>query len=331
MVSEIPRHVQDSSTSFICPGDSLIIDGNTYFSLDTSFTILYTPSVLVDSTVSYQLFAVPSYTLNSVNTSCNPNDTGTVIRTYSSTFGCDSIVTEITTLLPSSRDTFYTSTCDAAQAGVSQSVYMASNGCDSVITEITTHIPPVFTNEFADGCDSVQVLGQVFYSTGTAFDTLAASSGCDSIIYYQVQIYPSVLFSFQDTFPPGQTYTLPNGQVVDSAGTYSLTYQTQQGCDSTLIFTLVEDSATGALLLSDESWVKVYPNPTSDLVQISFSEKWIDGSLQVYDAAGKLVTEISLRESQNEHLKVEAWAAGTYTLVFRVEGGQNLQQSLVVR
>ncbi|MCP4121727.1 MAG: hypothetical protein GY751_08225, partial [Bacteroidetes bacterium] len=74
-------------------------------------------------------------TLN--RTSCSPADTGTVVTTFDDMHGCDSVVTIITTLLPSYEVTVMATTCDEQQVDTSSETFEASNGCDSIVTTIT--------------------------------------------------------------------------------------------------------------------------------------------------------------------------------------------------
>ncbi|MBK7137627.1 MAG: hypothetical protein IPH74_00805 [Bacteroidetes bacterium] len=55
--------------------------------------------------------------------------------------GCDSIVTTITTLLPSFDITLNATTCDPAQAGSVKQNLTTVDGCDSTVTTITTLLP----------------------------------------------------------------------------------------------------------------------------------------------------------------------------------------------
>ncbi|MEZ5007905.1 MAG: hypothetical protein R2753_07110 [Chitinophagales bacterium] len=51
--------------------------------------------------------------------------------------GCDSIVTTITTLLPTATSTVDATTCDPQQVGTTVDTIVggAANGCDSIVTQ----------------------------------------------------------------------------------------------------------------------------------------------------------------------------------------------------
>ena len=71
-------------------------------------------------------------------TSCNPADVGTSTVTLTNQVGCDSLVTTITTLLPSDAVTIIATSCDPSQTGTTSVTLPNQFGCDSVVTTITT-------------------------------------------------------------------------------------------------------------------------------------------------------------------------------------------------
>ncbi|MBK8352502.1 MAG: hypothetical protein IPL21_12730 [Saprospirales bacterium] len=117
---------------------------------------------------------MPSSAITLNATSCNPNDTGTIVRTLTAANGCDSIVTTITTLAPFSSVTINTTTCNAANAGTTIDTLVGSNGCDSIVTTITTLLPSSATTLNTTSCNP--------NDTGTVVRTLTAANGCDSIV-----------------------------------------------------------------------------------------------------------------------------------------------------
>jgi hypothetical protein len=81
------------------------------------------------------LLASDATTLN--ETTCDPNNVGTVIQTLTNQAGCDSTVTTITTLLASDAITLNETTCDANNVGTVIQTLTNSNNCDSIVTTIT--------------------------------------------------------------------------------------------------------------------------------------------------------------------------------------------------
>ena len=125
-------------TQSICPDCNMILDAEVferdnkvYMSRITSYNVCYTKLLRLNS--SY------SFTFN--ETSCDPADTGTVVQTLTSSQGCDSIITTITTLLPSDAVTIDETTCDPGQVGTVVQTLTNQYGCDSVVTTNTTLLP----------------------------------------------------------------------------------------------------------------------------------------------------------------------------------------------
>ncbi|MBK9636262.1 MAG: hypothetical protein IPO64_17825 [Bacteroidetes bacterium] len=63
-----------------------------------------------------------------------------------------SIVTTITTLLPSFNITLNATTCDPAQAGTVVQNLTTIDGCDSIVTTITTLYSPVSVSNMSTTC-----------------------------------------------------------------------------------------------------------------------------------------------------------------------------------
>jgi gliding motility-associated-like protein len=108
-------------------------------------------------------------------------------------------------------------------------------GCDStVITNLTVNPTPVSTvnDTICQGSSYTLPGGTVVNTTGNYTDTLTTAAGCDSIINTNLFVSPSPVTTVNDTICQGISYTLPSGNVVSTAGNYSDTLQTAQGCDS---------------------------------------------------------------------------------------------------
>jgi len=121
---------------------------------------------------------------------------GTYYDTLSNISGCDSIIATIVTIKPSSSDTLNPNICSGGS-------YTLPGG-NSVST------------------------------SGTFKDTLTNSVGCDSIITIILTVSPVINITISPSICYGATYTLPNGNVVSTAGTYSDTLSAIGGCDSVI-------------------------------------------------------------------------------------------------
>ena len=86
------------------------------------------------------------------------------------------------------------------------------------------------TYELCDG-DTLNLLGNVYTTSGLYIDTLISSVGCDSLVYSQVNFYPNITYTNNQTICDGEVYVI-NGNSYDSSGAYIDTLFTSYGCDS---------------------------------------------------------------------------------------------------
>jgi hypothetical protein len=167
--------------------------------------------VTVNSTINY-------YT-------CDENEVNSTLHYYTSLNGCDSVVTIITELLPSSEVTINLTTCKPSEAGTVVDTLTKANGCDSVVTIITELLPSKSSTVEATTCNPAQV--------GTTYDTLTASNGCDSV----VTTITTLVASYDITI---------NATTCDpsEAGSVTETFIATTGCDSvvTIITELLPSS-----------------------------------------------------------------------------------------
>lgn len=113
-------------------------------------------------------------------------------------------------------------------------------GVDSVLVTVnpiyTTTINPVIC-----GNQTYPIFGQgTVNQTGIYTEHRTTIKGCDSTVIVNLTVNPV----YNNTIPnvticSNQSYTLANGNVVNTAGTYTTTVPTIKGCDSTVIVTVI--------------------------------------------------------------------------------------------
>src|SRR5690606_19070423 len=143
-------------------------------------------------------------------------------------FGCDSIHTITTTLLPSDSTFENLTSCNPLDAGIVVLNLTNQLGCDSIHTITTTLNATSSSNQNIVACDSVEVLGNWYFASTNFNDTIIGGSvnGCDSVVIYSITINNSIsIFQNLTSCNPSDT-----GVVV-----VNLTYQF--GCDSIHIIT----------------------------------------------------------------------------------------------
>lgn len=138
-------------------------------------------------------------------------------------------------------------------------------------------------------CDSLRLNGTKYTSSGTFTQVITNKSGCDSTITLNLTVNtsPTLSVTGKDSIPAGgtdtlvasgaTTYSWTGGGVKDSLivmpsnnTTYTVT-GTTNGCSSTATFTVKIEVLSGVQAIAQGGDVKLYPNPASTYVNISFS------------------------------------------------------------
>lgn len=121
-----------------------------------------------------------------------------------------------------------------------------------------------------------------------------------------------------DAFEPNHSF--------NEVGTYtvSLTAINAEGCsDSEIIEIVVEEVSTSISIIEAQNQIKVFPNPTRDMVNVNF-EFGESQNVSVYltDLLGRRLSDVGANNYQNDQLQIDLsnYANGIYYLVFDIEG-----------
>ena len=168
---------------------------------------------------------------------------------YSDQHGCDSVVIYSIHILHPSYDTLDVSACDTytsptgniyTQPGSYQfnDTMTAVNGCDSVLViHLTLHQSYISKPIEVKSCGAfVSPGGQSWSQSGVYADSFIASSGCDSIVMYDVVILAPVYDTL--SISACDSYLTPSGILITQSGYYADpdTLTTANGCDSITIW-----------------------------------------------------------------------------------------------
>lgn len=182
---------------------------------------------------------------------------------YSATFtalgGCDSLVNLNLINLSATSSNFADTICGnstytfgnqtLSSSGVYTRTIPNSAGCDSVIT-LNLLVKPTSTNTInATVCQGVEYnFGpQVLTQTGVYNRTLVNALGCDSVITLNLTVTPPLTNTLNVSICNGQTYQFGT-QMLNQAGTYSITTQNFNGCDSIITLNLVVNNNSSSSL-----------------------------------------------------------------------------------
>ncbi|MFN0274518.1 MAG: choice-of-anchor L domain-containing protein [Chitinophagales bacterium] len=126
----------------------------------------------------------------------------------------------------------------------------ADGGCPSVsattsITIIDSYDVSV-SDEICSGDSYILPDGSSATTGGTYISSLVTAGGCDSIITTTLTVYPVFAIDEDIVICEGDTYIIPSGSSVSTAGTYTSYLFTDDGCDSTITTSLTVIATTYA-------------------------------------------------------------------------------------
>jgi len=110
-----------------------------------------------------------------------------------------------------------------------------ANGCNDTINKIIYVKPVGAFNQnifICNGNSYVLPGGNTVNTNGTYIDTIQSINGCDSIVTTVLTVNQNTSFSQAPTICAGNSYTLPDGTIVTTSGTYIDTIANSKGCDS---------------------------------------------------------------------------------------------------
>ncbi|MCB9226173.1 MAG: T9SS type A sorting domain-containing protein [Chitinophagales bacterium] len=343
--TDLTIHYSTFETQIETACDSLEIFGDWFYSSQTIYDTLSTSNGC-DSVVQTDITIYNSVIQNETVTECDSaqiNDNwylaSQFIRdTFQTVNGCDSIINTDLTIHYSTFETQIETACDSiyfmgnwytSSQNLVQS-FTTPNGCDSVLNTILTINNGTFKTEQIEACDSVAVNGILYFLSQSIYDTLLSINGCDSIVKYDIFIDNSFTISIFDTILNTETYTLPNGTVVNQTGIYYDTLQTINNCDSVIITHLFVKDNVGIINInpSDLSWT-IYPNPTSNSFTLELNEDEKDYTVQISNTLGQIIYTGNITDRKNNISTVD-WTSGIYNLTIKDKTGMLISNKKVV-
>lgn len=171
------------------------------------------------------------------------NKSGIYYDSLVSTLGCDSIYKLNLTVYPTyykeirkticQGESFYFGGKERRTNGVYTDTLTSINGCDSIIRLVLKVNPTYFFEETKTICrnDVYNFHGRLISEPGIYYDSLIASTGCDSIYKLVLKTNPTYLVERRITICDDQPYYF-KGEFLTKSGIYLDTLPTIQGCDS---------------------------------------------------------------------------------------------------
>ena len=161
--------------------------------------------------------------------------------------------------------------------------------------------------------------GEAYTQAGTYTQTLTNACGADSVLTINLTVNPTYAETVTETIQKGESYTF-NGQTYTQSGTYTVTLESEAGCDSVVTLELIVDEngltdATGALHVS------MYPNPATTQAVLSIEGLTSEAEIILSDVSGRIIRRNTLPTGQKTMtIETESLSKGTYYIRIVSEG-----------
>ena len=112
-----------------------------------------------------------------------------------------------------------------------------TNGCDSTVTSNVIYQPNYDMAVSLSECDDGSYLfpdGTLPTSSGVFNFDLQTTLGCDSSVTIDLTLNPAYDISYAAAICDGESYNMPDGTAITTAGPYTSVLTTSAGCDSTI-------------------------------------------------------------------------------------------------
>ena len=289
---------------------------------DSVIVLTLSVNPVYHDTINAEICEGSVYTENGFNV----NEAGTYTQTLQTINGCDSIITlnlTVNSALTSIIDaeicegtTYSENGFEQSEAGTYTQTLQTSNGCDSIVTLNLSMKPNSTTTFTATVCEGTVYTENGFNAseTGIYTRTMEGTNGCDSTITLDLTVNPSYQIGVLAIINRGETYT-NFGFNESEAGTYTQHLQTVDGCDSTIMLTLVVMMSLDDATVDKNAFI-FYPNPAKSFVNLEFKALKENTLLQILDLNGRKVRTFDLKASQ-ENLRIEIGnlPGGVYTIM----------------
>ena len=257
----------------------------------------------------------------------NVNEAGTYTQTLQTINGCDSIITLNLTVNSALTSIINAEICEGttysengfeqSEAGTYTQTLQTSNGCDSIVTLNLSMKPNSTTTFTATVCEGTVYTENGFNAseTGIYTRTMESANGCDSTITLDLTVNPSYQIGVLAIINRGETYT-NFGFNESEAGTYTQHLQTVDGCDSTIMLTLVVMMSLDDATVDEKAFI-FYPNPAKDFVILEFETLHESERVQIFDIRGRRVKTAEAGAGKKQmQIDVSDLSEGTYIIRF---------------
>ncbi len=252
----------------LCQGDTFIL-GPQQITQAGTYTQTMTSTNGCDSILTVNVSILPIDSVQVTQSICEGNSllfngqplttAGIYTETFTSVWGCDSVVELTLNVLPSYSSTISPTICEGNSFSHNGSVYSmpgiyrdtltSANGCDSIVI-IELHVNPVDTSwTYGNICEgsSYNFHGQGLTGSGNYFHQTVSTAGCDSTLAVQLTVNPVDTSLIIASICEGNSYSF-HGNSLTQPGVYYHTLTANSGCDSIIMLDLFVQTVDTTIL-----------------------------------------------------------------------------------
>lgn len=242
----------------LCQGDTFIL-GTQNITQAGTYTQTMTSTNGCDSTLTVNVSMLPVDSIQTTQSICDGETlmfngqalttAGTYTETFTSVWGCDSVVELTLNVLPLDSSTISQTICEGSSfthngnvyslPGVYHDTLTSANGCDSIV-KIDLQVNPVDTTWTYDNIcqgSSYNFHGQLLSSAGNYYHQTVSTTGCDSILALQLTVNPVDTNLVNASICQGSSFNF-HGTNLTQTGIYYHNLTANSGCDSVIMLDL---------------------------------------------------------------------------------------------
>lgn len=281
----------------ICPGDSVVFNGNVYYQ-STGFTdTLYSTGFGCDTVVYVSISVLPGVNASDTIQFCPGTSVEINGQTYtqpgevvvnipSSTGGCDTLLTYTLQWQPGPTQDQTVQFCPGTSVDIGGQTYTqpgtvfltipgTGGGCDTLVTYTLEWLPSPTRAETLAFCPgtSVEIDGQTYTQPGTVTQNVPdILGGCDTVVTYTLSFSPLPTRSETVEFCAGESLVF-NGQTYTQPATVTLTLPgANNDCDTIVTYSLQFLSPPpSTLTLNCPSTVTVATTPGTGATAVNYA------------------------------------------------------------
>ena len=250
----------------VCDGETVEVGGQTFGTAGT-YAVVLTAANGCDSTVNLQLIVNQPQSVQLQEEICEGgryvidgvvlNQPGVYNFTLATVAGCDSMVEVTLSVADSYFENYSATICPGTTYSFAGQVFTSGGnyvipltsvaGCDSILVLDIFEEALIEETVAATICDGqfYDFNGLQLFNAGQYFETFVTAQGCDSLVTLDLAVVTGIADSLDVDLCFGESYNF-DGSTLTSSGTYSATYTSVGGCDSTvtLILEIAADPST---------------------------------------------------------------------------------------